>query len=105
MSEHAQAMMISTKVRVALDRLVGPCCSYLAKTQVHATFGYTLMFAGVTRIIEICFVASDGQGDGQEDSQSDHTLADLPHGGGLPPNGGKMAAGKAFRHLPPFVSF
>ncbi|KAJ4489069.1 hypothetical protein C8R41DRAFT_954626 [Lentinula lateritia] len=35
MSEHAQALMISTRV--------------------HALFGYTLGLAGVTRIIEICF--------------------------------------------------
>ncbi|KAF8654668.1 hypothetical protein AX16_003485 [Volvariella volvacea WC 439] len=35
MSDHAQALMISTKV--------------------HAVFGYTLILAGVTRIIEICF--------------------------------------------------
>lgn len=37
MSDHEQAMMISTKV--------------------HAMFGYTLMMAGVTRIVEICFFA------------------------------------------------
>jgi len=37
MSDHAQALMLSTKV--------------------HAVFGYTLMLAGLARLIEVCFVA------------------------------------------------
>lgn len=78
MSEHAQALMISTKV--------------------HATFGNTLMLAGVTRIIEICFIVPrytpEPTGD---DAHSEHTLAD-----------GSSAAAtaqavKTFRHLPPLL--
>lgn len=80
MSEHAQALMISTKV--------------------HATFGHTLMLAGLARIIEICFVSPTEVSDG--DSHSEHTLADT----GLNSVNGdspKAAAARAFRHLPPFV--
>jgi hypothetical protein len=80
MSDHSQALMLSTKV--------------------HALFGYTLMLAGLARMIEVCFVAPSyaptGGGDGMEDDRSsDHTLADS-----------SLAApkGRAFRHLPPFVS-
>ncbi|KAI0065516.1 hypothetical protein BV25DRAFT_1821953 [Artomyces pyxidatus] len=79
MSDHAQQLMISTKV--------------------HSVFGYTLMLAGLARIIEVCFVvpsfAPVGITEGVEDDRSDHTLAD----------GGHEAApkGKAFRHLTPFL--
>ncbi|KAH9951105.1 hypothetical protein B0H21DRAFT_818596 [Amylocystis lapponica] len=81
MSEHAQALMLSTKV--------------------HAVFGYTLMLAGVSRIVEVCFVAprfspldaapSDG------DSHSEHTLAE-----GSDAMVALGPVGRAFRHLPPF---
>lgn len=45
---------------------------------VHAVFGYTLMGAGLARIIEVCFVLGD------------KPAADEP---------------KAFQHLPPYVRF
>jgi hypothetical protein len=78
MSDHAQALKLSTKV--------------------HAVFGYTLMLAGLTRLIEVCFVApSYTPVDGVEDDSSDHTLAE-----GAGPE--TAAKGRAFRHLPPFVS-
>lgn len=80
MSEHAQALMLSTKV--------------------HATFGNTLMLAGLARIIEICFVSPAEVSDG--DSHSEHTLADTGLGAGNG-DGAKAAAARAFRHLPPFV--
>jgi hypothetical protein len=86
MSEHAQALMISTKV--------------------HATFGRTLMLAGLARIIEICFVPSKLAAEALDaDGHSDHTLADSGSGSGYSENGdsGKAAAARAFRHLPPFV--
>jgi len=54
-------------------------------TQVHAVFGYTLMAAGVTRIIEISFVTQDRtpslkQGDdGDEDEDADiHSFQYIP---------------------------
>ncbi|KAI9510563.1 hypothetical protein F5148DRAFT_566738 [Russula earlei] len=75
MSDHAQGLKLSTKV--------------------HAVFGYTLMLAGVTRLLEVCFVApSYAPADGVEDDRSDHTLAD-----------GTDAThkGRTFRHLPPFL--
>ena len=87
MSEHAQALMLSTKV--------------------HATFGYTLILAGFTRIIEICFVPSPkALVDAEGDTDSEHTLNDSPSG---PADSAivetpKMMAARAFRHLPPFVS-
>lgn len=78
MSEHAQALMLSTRV--------------------HAVFGYTLMLAGVTRLVEVCFVApSYTHADGVEDNRSDHTLADGT-------DSASASKGRAFRHLPPFVS-
>jgi len=79
MSEHAQALALSTKV--------------------HATFGNTLMLAGLTRIIEICFVAPRLSPESDEDSHSDHTLADHSLASSRSPT----PAGIAFRHLPPFL--
>ncbi len=85
MSEHAQALMISTRV--------------------HAIFGYTLIMAGVTRIIEVCFFADVSTAD-DDDTNSEHTLADgtqtpIPTAEG---NTAKAGAARAFRHLPAYVS-
>jgi len=83
MSDHAQAMKLSTKV--------------------HAVFGYTLMLAGLTRFIEVCFVVpSYAPTDGVDDDRSDHTLAEGTAGA----EAAAAAAHKerAFRHMPPFVS-
>jgi hypothetical protein len=71
----------------------------LILTKVHAVFGYTLMLAGLARLLEACFVAPSyaPAADGVDDSGSDHTLAD----------GAETVAatkGRVFRHLPPFVS-
>ncbi|KAJ4474901.1 hypothetical protein J3R30DRAFT_3406089 [Lentinula aciculospora] len=100
MSEHAQALMISTRV--------------------HALFGYTLGLAGITRIIEICLFVptfanlSAARSVVVSDSNSDHTLADAPRSPREPyaPTADsaareakeeKKAAGQVFRHLPPFL--
>ncbi|EJF64448.1 hypothetical protein DICSQDRAFT_153454 [Dichomitus squalens LYAD-421 SS1] len=78
MSDHAQALMLSTKV--------------------HAVFGYTLMSAGLARIIEICFVAPKYSQDAPEgDAHSEHTL-DASHD-----ENGITSPSRAFRHLPPFL--
>jgi hypothetical protein len=78
MSAHAQALMLSTKV--------------------HAVFGYTLMLAGLTRLVDVCFVSpSYTPADGVEDDRSDHTLADCSA------ESGAASKGRAFRHLPPFL--
>jgi hypothetical protein len=76
---------------------------------VHATFGRTLITAGITRIIEICVFAPgvalplpEAGGAGDSDSHSEHTLADAPAVPGAPPNP-KVAAATAFRHLPPLL--
>ncbi|KIM68221.1 hypothetical protein SCLCIDRAFT_106492 [Scleroderma citrinum Foug A] len=82
MSDHVQALMISTKV--------------------HAIFGYTLILAGVTRLIEVCFLPSAALTPGSlEDNDSEHTLAptQAPHGALRT----QVAATRAFRHLPPFL--
>jgi hypothetical protein len=82
MANHAQALMISTAV--------------------HSTFGYTLMLAGVTRIIEIvAFVPSFAPLDqpASGDAASEHTLAD-----GSSKESVRELGGRSFRHLPPFVS-
>ncbi|EIN06300.1 hypothetical protein PUNSTDRAFT_115584 [Punctularia strigosozonata HHB-11173 SS5] len=86
MSEHAQALMISTKV--------------------HAAFGGVLMLAGLTRIIEICsfmpfYAPLPTDSVLEHDSSSEHTLADIP--GRDEAHSSKTAAGRAFRHLPPFL--
>ena len=87
MSEHAQALMLSTKV--------------------HATFGRTLMMAGLTRIIEICFVPTRYSPDiSDHDSQSEHTLGSGSGDvGGSAADNTKMSASRAFRHLTPLVCF
>ncbi|KIJ65455.1 hypothetical protein HYDPIDRAFT_110527 [Hydnomerulius pinastri MD-312] len=82
MSEHAQALMLSTKV--------------------HAMFGYTLMLAGVSRIVEICFIPTNFSATGSlDDNDSEHTLAPAiaAHG----ESRSKAKAARAFRHLPPFL--
>ncbi|KAF9006199.1 hypothetical protein BDQ17DRAFT_1399114 [Cyathus striatus] len=83
MSEHAQALAISTKI--------------------HALFGNTLMLAGLTRIIEICFFVPRFSPEvADDDGRSEHTLAD----GVAPQQSGsstKAAASRVFRHLTPFL--
>ncbi|KAK7031535.1 protein YTP1 [Favolaschia claudopus] len=92
MSEHAQHLMLSTKV--------------------HAIFGYTLMLAGVTRIIEVCFFSSPSKAAVEiveDDNTSDHTLAEPsprfpnPSRYVASDDSDKSVAGKAFRHLPSFL--
>ncbi|KAH8114554.1 hypothetical protein DFH11DRAFT_228665 [Phellopilus nigrolimitatus] len=83
MSEHAQALMISTKV--------------------HAMFGNVLMLAGLARIIEVCFVAPSYERDvpaADSDRHSERTLA--PSGPSISENP-RLAIVQAFRHLPPFL--
>ena len=64
--------------------------------------GYTLIMAGVTRIIEVSFIVpkytplSEGVSD---DNRSDHTLAESSSSTPI------WQAVKSFRHLPPFVCF
>ncbi|KAF8159402.1 hypothetical protein B0H34DRAFT_703305 [Crassisporium funariophilum] len=82
MSEHAQALMLSTKV--------------------HGTFGHTLMLAGFTRVLEVVFfVPSYAPETGEDDNQSEHTLAESSTSRSS--LSGKAAAARAFRHLPPFL--
>ncbi|KAH7890976.1 hypothetical protein F5I97DRAFT_1976452 [Phlebopus sp. FC_14] len=83
MSEHSQALRLSTKV--------------------HAMFGHTLILAGVSRIIEICFIPtpSFNSSGSLDDNDSEHTLTP-----GLRTHGGQKSgtkAAKAFRHLPSFL--
>jgi hypothetical protein len=95
MSEHEQHLMISTKV--------------------HAMFGTTVMLAGLTRLIEVCFFSGPSKSAPEmvdDDNNSDHTLAE-PSPRYPPPSrymsadpaadSGSAAAAKAFRHLPAFV--
>ncbi|KAF8141426.1 hypothetical protein EV363DRAFT_1578682 [Boletus edulis] len=79
MSEHAQAFMLSTKV--------------------HAMFGYTLMLAGLTRIIDICFISTSSSTGPLDDNESEHTLTSRINAPGEP----KPKAARAFRHLPPLL--
>ncbi|EIW75228.1 hypothetical protein CONPUDRAFT_112498 [Coniophora puteana RWD-64-598 SS2] len=83
MAGHAQALMIST--------------------MVHATFGYTLSAAGLSRIVEVCFLSSARYDvpPVQGDNNSEHTLA--PGDSSASQEAGRVNAEKAFRHLPPFL--
>ncbi|KAJ7460808.1 hypothetical protein FB451DRAFT_1270391 [Mycena latifolia] len=96
MSEHAQHLMISTKV--------------------HSMFGITLMLAGLARILEVCVFSIPSKSPADttvdDDTNSDHTLAEpsprYPQSLRYAPadtavDSGKAAAAKAFRHLPPFL--
>lgn len=76
MSEHAQALKISTKV--------------------HTAFGSALMLAGVTRIIEICFISSHLSDIPDNSSTSDGTHV------GSSTTSSRVLAIRAFCHLPPF---
>lgn len=64
-------------------------------------FGYTLMLAGLARIIDICFIATSSSTGSFDGNESEHTLAS-----GINAHGelrSKAKAARAFRHLPPFV--
>lgn len=102
MSEHAQALMLSTKV-CPYSRRHRRLTRLTSLPQVHAAFGNTLMLAGLTRVIEICFVAPNHAADASDtasdsDQHSERTLASPTTS-----ESGKAAAVQAFRHLPPFV--
>lgn len=78
-------------------------------------FGTTIMLAGLTRIIEVCFFSASSKSASEvvdDDNHSDHTLAEpsprFPPVSRYAPaetsvDSGKAAAAKAFRHLPAFV--
>lgn len=87
MSGHEQENMLSTNVRIDFPRFLYDESSHhmltLSIVQVHAIFGYTLMAAGVCRIIEICFVLKEGH---KANSAS-----------------GKSGQMSAFQHLTPFL--
>ncbi|KIM44448.1 hypothetical protein M413DRAFT_442429 [Hebeloma cylindrosporum] len=69
---------------------------------VHAVFGHTLMLAGFTRILEVCFFspsyASEAPAD---DNTSEHTVAEGIHSRSALT--GKAAAARSFSYLTPFL--
>lgn len=82
MSDHSQALMLSTKV--------------------HAVFGYTLILAGVTRMIEVCFLPATPYTPGSsEDNDSEHTLSPSQAAQGIARS--QVMTARAFHHLPPFL--
>ena len=69
-------------------------------------FGTTLMFAGFTRIIEVCFFVpsyATTSDLAEDDDTSEHTLADGTAGLSRGVSA-KTAAARSWRHLTPFVS-
>ncbi|KAG2364649.1 hypothetical protein BDR07DRAFT_1607986 [Suillus spraguei] len=85
MSDHDQALMLSTKV--------------------HSMFGYSLMLAGFARVLEVCFIpllsSPLSETPLSDDNDSEHTLApSAPKYAGVVT---KTNATRAFRHLPPFL--
>ncbi|KAJ7102977.1 hypothetical protein C8R43DRAFT_1081276 [Mycena crocata] len=111
MSEHAQHLMISTKVNTRIWPLFPPSNS----SEVHTMFGYTVVTAGVTRILEVVFFSPPSKSAEviDDDNNSDHTLAEpsprYPPASRYVPttdnsaDSDKAAAAKAFRHLPAFL--
>jgi hypothetical protein len=84
MSDHAQALMLATKV--------------------HGMFGRTLMLAGLTRIIEVCYFVPSYATLGDlvaADDTSEDTLADGPISRNILSS--RSAGAKAWQHLPPFL--
>ncbi|KAG9313187.1 hypothetical protein JVU11DRAFT_6644 [Chiua virens] len=81
MSDHAQVLELSTKV--------------------HGMFGYTLMLAGLARIVDICFITTSSTAGPLGDNRSEHTLTSgtNAHDETSP----KVQVARAFRHLPPFL--
>lgn len=63
-------------------------------------FGYTLMLAGLARIIDICFITASSS-TGFDDNESEHTLTSPMNAHGEAKS--KAKAARAFRHLHPFV--
>jgi hypothetical protein len=68
-------------------------------TMVHTVFGYTLAVAGITRIIEVCFIAHKDTTPSPWGDDADETV---PRG---TPTSSGVSPLRAFRYLPPFVSF
>jgi hypothetical protein len=58
----------------------------MLSTKIHAVFGYSLVLAGLARIVEICFVLRDQQTPPDDDVRSD-----------------AETAASAFQHLTPFL--
>lgn len=69
---------------------------FIISLQVHAMFGRTLILAGLTRIIEVCYFVPSYTA--VQDYASENTLAD----GGS--KNLKYAAARSWGHLTPFVS-
>jgi hypothetical protein len=68
-------------------------------TMVHTVFGYTLALAGIARIMEVCFIAhKDTTPSLWGDDADDTVLRGSPTSSGISPL-------RAFRYLPPFVSW
>lgn len=92
MSGHAQKLMLST--------------------MVHGLFGYSLMAAGVARVIEVCFVLHD-RPTGENDTSPDPTSTQPPHQAprqGDAPRPASELAGRsewtpvrAFQFFPPWL--
>lgn len=81
MSGHAQQLMIST--------------------MIHALFGYTLMAAGIARIIEVCFLLEDRPtGHTEEVQDASTTRAPPAH-----PTEGPWFPIRAFQYLPIWLLF
>ena len=84
MSEHAQALKLSTKV--------------------HSAFGDVLMLGGLTRIIEICFVVPSMDKEAPPIADSDRHSEQTLTGPNTVVENPRISIVQAFRHLPPFVS-
>jgi Protein of unknown function (Ytp1) len=58
----------------------------MLSTKIHAVFGYTLVLAGVARVVEICFILRDQHRLPEDDVRSEAETAT-----------------SAFQHLTPFL--
>lgn len=66
-------------------------------TMVHTVFGFTLAIAGMTRIVEVCFIAHKDTTPSPWRDDADTIPRNSPTNSGISPL-------RAFRYLPPFVS-
>ncbi|GAA5991777.1 hypothetical protein JCM5350_005421 [Sporobolomyces pararoseus] len=64
-------------------------------TTVHKAFGYSLVAAGLTRLIEICFVLND--------EPTPSLSSPVPNSTSTSTSNSTIVAPKAFQHLPPYL--
>ncbi|KAH6908915.1 hypothetical protein BKA70DRAFT_1279101 [Coprinopsis sp. MPI-PUGE-AT-0042] len=114
LSRNNKRSVVPSVILIIVGWSMGDHAQHLAlSTKVHIMFGRTLIMAGITRIVEVCYFApkfkplppSEPLTD---DASSEHTLAESSCSSTLgkrdeDEKADKRAASEAWRHLPPFL--